>query len=265
MPEESRSDIPKRVFDYFAPSVVAIAFFLLFLALSYISQKVKITWQLLLAGVSVIGLSSLIGVACALYTTRRLFQTDDGSRLEVPPIYAKELAHVLKDALARISDAVTVTDAQVYEVEHQVQCAEIWVVTNDLYKDTPTDSDDITFAPVVEDNIKHRNIKYTYLLPKVTAIERKARQELLAPYNASELKRIRVFFLDADKWAALPYCDGDFAIYNPTRRPATTLPFVYFELPNTNQRYWIAGDSNLAERWAARIEEVVPDITNWST
>ncbi len=163
------------------------------------------------------------------------------------------------ESLLRLSTSLLIEDPDLSEFEASVECSQIWIISPDLHKDVGAES----FRDVVADNIRCRNIRYTWILngthPGIMATVR----ELKSGYNEEELTRIRCVVLNHHDWVCLPYTSGDFAVYNPTREPSATETRLYYEYPDEKRALWIRVFSPVIEQWIDQLEAVVPDLDIW--
>lgn len=251
MRADPRPNPDYRLLDLLAP--VAVAGIVLLIGL--VQPSIKLDWTTITAGIALGLLSAGLGYIGAAFCFRRLSKNlTTAVLLAVAPNRDPDYSRWL-------SETLLVTDDELAAFEQSVDCGEIWVQSNDLHLDVPRDDEErVPFDRIVRHNIKHRNIRYVYILPDQLLIKRKVNNYLLAGLTSRERERIRVVYLNDGNWNQLPYIDGDFAIYNPRRTPETPPAVVYFEVPHPSRSYWCILPNPVAERWIARICEIIPDI-----
>lgn len=155
------------------------------------------------------------------------------------------------------------SDQQLAELERRVECKEIWIVSRNLVKDVPLQTEPgsgLSFADLVEANVTHRCICYRYIVPDTPVVERRL-EALLSRYKGKIKDRIEYFKVTSEEWKRLPWATGDFTIFNPTLEPLSTPLQAFFQYPSPDRGLWVpVVDSDILEEWMTALRSVVPAL-----
>lgn len=238
-----------RLLDAIVPVVIAV----MVLIVGFIQNQISLTWPVIAAGIGLAVLSVTLGYFGARTLLRGLSRELTSSVLMAISPTKKY------DTFGEKGPPALMMADELLRLEQVVECEEIWIFSEDLHDDAPASESNVDARPIVYNNIHKRDIRYTFIVPDNRLMQQKVTQKLLAGLNPHDAKKVRVHYLSAADWAKLPYGDGDIVMYNPTRRPITAPFLIAFELFR-HERYWCPLPEPVAERWLARVCEIVPAL-----
>lgn len=146
------------------------------------------------------------------------------------------------------ADSIT-TDKKLAKIEKNIECEEIWVLSNDL----STEIDGGLYADIVPNNLK-RGIKYKIFVPDGPVVpmrieQLKRKNEEIAGENA---KNIEYYMLKDDFFFIVTRLD--FTIYDPYKNAASgRRGYIGFDLPNTEDLEVVRVQDTLVEAIASKL------------